>query len=143
MLHLVEIVEQSIKQEFASTRGASMYDGWTDCGVHYIGFYAVYMRNFWVLRNRSSKQEEELAITLHSVSPMSMTDEAHEQIQPQPVLEATKFDADNHVRRIEDLFSFYGFNVHEWVLFLIVDNESVNRWTATLLEVPMVGCNSH
>ena len=143
MLHLVGIVEQSIKQEMASVRGSIIYDGWTDCGFHYNGVYAVYVRIFRVLRNGSSKHEETLAITLLSVSPISITDEAQEQKQPQPVLEATKFDAANHVRHLEDAFSFYRFYVHEWVLCLIVDNASVNRWDATLLEVPMVGCNRH
>lgn len=47
----------------------------------FIAVYTVYNRSLRVLRNGSCKDEEDLAIMLVSVSLMSMTDEAQEQVQ--------------------------------------------------------------
>lgn len=67
MMKLVQIAEGKIRDELKSTKGAIMYDGWTENGVHYVGIYVVYNRTFGLYRNGVLETESELAITLLSV----------------------------------------------------------------------------
>lgn len=66
-MKLVEIAKGKIRDELKSTKGAIMYDGWTENGVHYVGIYVVYNRTFGLYRNGVLETESELAITLLSV----------------------------------------------------------------------------
>eukprot|EP00171_Calliarthron_tuberculosum_P001491 IDg1491t1 len=144
MLYLVELVEKSIKYEMQSTRGAVMYDGWTEGGVHYLGIYAVYVRKVDVMRRGVNHQGEEVAITLLSVSPMAKSDQrVQDDDASEQVSEATSFDAVTHIRHFEDVFSVFDLNLHEWTVCIIGDNASVNRLVSELLGKPFIGCASH
>eukprot|EP00171_Calliarthron_tuberculosum_P005814 IDg5814t1 len=138
-LKLVEIVEEKIRDEMKKTKGAIMYDGWTDNGVHYVGIYVVYNRSFEVYGDGVLETETELAITLLSVSPMAAACDT----ETSSTIEAAKFCAVTHVRHFEDVFIFFHVNVHEWVICQIADNCSANKCIADLMDIPHVSCNSH
>ncbi len=57
--------------------------------------------------------------------------------------ETTSFSASVHIPFFEDVFHFYGQNVHEWALCQMADNRNTNKRIADLMNIPHVGCNNH
>ena len=41
---LVKLVEENVTNEKKTTKGSLMFDGWSECGIHYIDVFAVYMK---------------------------------------------------------------------------------------------------
>ena len=59
----MELVEERISEEVKNTKGAVLFDGWTNNGIHYIGKYLSY-----ILTNKYGNNP---TITLISMSPMA------------------------------------------------------------------------
>ncbi len=136
MFTIVEIVESKIEADMEQTKGAVIYDGWTNNSTHFMGIFAVYMRKISIFRNSMVQYEKELACPLLSARPMAAVDADEGD-------DTVTFSAKVHGHFFEDIFSFYGVNVHEWVVCELADNCIRNKCTADFLEIPHVGSNNH
>lgn len=141
MLKLTRLVEERIAKMMTQTKGAIVHDGWTSSGIHYYGVFASFMHKIQVVRNGVIEVKEEWVMPLISVSPLAKNSES--DCESDNDAEATSFDAETHVRQLEDVFEFYNTNVYDWVLCSIADNCQVNKVIARKLSVPHVGCMSH
>lgn len=97
---LTELVEREIGRTMADTTGAILHDGWTNCGTHYFGVCASFMKKVSVVRQGVEHGIEEHSLPLLSVSPMAKVTDGESEFGE----EATEFDAVTHVRHIEDVF---------------------------------------
>ena len=139
IFHLTEHVEKRISALMQETTGAIVHDGWSNAGMHYFGVFASFMRKIKVVRNGESTEVEELCLPLLSVSPMA-------KVQQDGTLnaeEAETFDAEIHLRHLEETFKYYEQDVRRWAVCSIADNCPVNKRIASLLNIPHVGCMSH
>ena len=141
MLKTVELLEQKIGQEMKSTRGSIMYDGWSHCGVHYVGVYAMYMVRVPNSGSFVTKQSEELRIVLLSMSPMAAV--SKEGLTYDLNDDLKKFDARTHVSHLREVFQYYGVDLTDWVICQVADNASVNRRIALDLGIPHIPCLRH
>ena len=92
-----------------------MMDGWSEGTTHYIGLFAAY------------EVDNEARRPLLAIAPPY--DETH-------------LDARGQYDFIGDVLELFGKEKSN-VLYLVADNASVNRATADLLGVPLIGCASH
>eukprot|EP00171_Calliarthron_tuberculosum_P002931 IDg2931t1 len=136
---LTELVEQRIARILASTMGAIVHDGWTSNGTHYFAVFASFMRRVQVVRDGSLITVDEHCMPLLGVSPLAKK----ESTEDSSVGEAESFDADTHIRYLDEIFKFYSQDVYKWTTCSIADNCAVNKRLAFLLNVPHVGCMSH
>jgi hypothetical protein len=93
-----------------------LFDGWTDGSYHYIGVCAAYADN-------GHYSEDLLAI--------------------QPLLDDTKFTAEEHAQYLESTVALYKKSINKNVKCFVGDNCQVNKSLATGLGKPLVGCYSH
>eukprot|EP00171_Calliarthron_tuberculosum_P009475 IDg9475t1 len=131
---LTQLVEENITKEMRATKGAIMHDGWTDCGVHYVGLFAVYCRK--------SNSRSEVVSPLLSMSPMAKICKC-DASSCLCIAETTRFDAVTHAAHIRDIFRIYDVNFEMWTVCQITDNCSVNSRISEILEIPLVNCTSH
>lgn len=74
--------------------------------------------------------------------PMSQVSDTRKYDDDDDVIETDSFDATKHVRHMEEVFSYYGTDVHKWTICTVWDNCNVNKSIAGLLGVPDVGCTT-
>ena len=121
--------------------------------MHYLGIIAVFMRKVTYLYNGVVHEKEELAMPLIYLSPMAKPPNEDEEcdagndnlpsVSRNNADEATDFSAATHVRQFEDVFKYFGINIHEWAVCTIADNCRINLKIAELMEIPHVGCTNH
>ncbi len=92
--------------------------------------FAAYMRDISVQKHRELTKTKELAMTLLSASPMASPCASEDVTDA----ETTSFSASVHIRFFEDVFHFYGQNVHEWALCQVADNCNTNKRIADFYE---------
>jgi hypothetical protein len=106
-------VEKAIAKIIPPVFGV-MYDGWSCFADHYVALFLAYWR------------DGKLHHVLLAVAPLDEAD----------------LTAVSHCAFIRNILAIYG-QLEASLQFLIGDNCSTNRLTATLLGVPLVGCASH
>eukprot|EP00171_Calliarthron_tuberculosum_P003916 IDg3916t1 len=131
---LTELVEEKISTEMRSTKGAIIHDGWTDCGVHYVGLFASYC-----LQAGSGSQ---VVTPLLSMSPMAKVCSC-DRSTCSCVDETTSFDAATHASHIKDIFHLFNIDLERWTVCQITDNCAVNLRISDILKIPLVNCTSH
>lgn len=149
---LVELVEAKIAEELAQAGcGALMHDAWTKANVHYMAFFACYMKQIPVKNNGVASHEQVPMCTLVSVAPMASISEDDDNSTNDDD-ETAKFDAKtmrNHITNImRDYYSVdltipAGNKSAAWLKCAVADNASVNLKLAELLQVPHVACSNH
>lgn len=97
------------------TKGAVMFDWWTNFGRHYINIYAVNNKVVKYLQYGKQCERFEDASPLISVSPVNRY-ETDDDGNVTTVDEGINFNAKTHVRHFEDVFHIFGVNVHQfWI----------------------------
>ena len=142
LLELVKIVEESIKEEMKSTKGYLIYDGWTWNGIHYLGVFLNYCTRATRIVRAVLVNYDIVQSTLTSVSPIDNIDDSKE-CESVGRAEANTFNAESHIKQLENVFSIFNLNPSDWTLCQVGDNVSVNKRIATLLNIPHVGCLNH
>ena len=140
---LVQLVEETITNEMKTTKGSLMLDGWSECSIHYIGVFAVYMKCSKEIENGIILAEKRLCIALQAASPMSMIVQKGNFEETNSDKLSTDFGANTHIRFFEDVFHLYNLDVRKCVVCLLEDNCNVNRRIARKMEKPLVGCCFH
>jgi hypothetical protein len=75
MYKVVETVEHAISDYMKDAKfGALMYDGWTKDSIHYIGYFATFMRGYAIRKKRVTELALGTDIVLLSVAPMERDD---------------------------------------------------------------------
>ena len=145
MVHnIVKKIEKSIGRDMRTAgRGAIMYDGWSKCGMHYIGLFACYMKKVKVSEKKELKYEYVPKVTLISVAPMLRAwDEETDDAQEREL--ACQFNAKLHVDHFKRIFEHYfSLDLQDWAVCCIADNTSTNHKVARDLELPHIGCSNH
>lgn len=94
-----------------------VFDGWSSGDTHYLAIFATY----------PAETTDGYQTVLLTFSPMG---------------DETKLDAEEQVKFIHKTLSFYKKGIDN-IICVIADNCPVNKRTARLISVPMVGCASH
>jgi hypothetical protein len=139
----VELVEQLIGKEMAAAgQGLILHDGWSCGSVHYIGFYACYIRTaIHSAKDGTNTKVEIVELVLLSCSPMANTTETEEESNDDE--EAVNFTADTHCNHFKSMFLYYEIDIGDWALCQTADNCAVNSKIARLLNIPHIGCKNH
>ena len=116
----MSLVTSEVEKEITKVlpcRIGLLLDGWTDMSTstHYLAIFAVYQLE-------GVRQTVLLAFS--------------------PLLDETNFNAENHVEFITYTLSLFNKSTED-VIFLVCDNEPLNKRIANILQKPMIGCNSH
>ena len=133
---LLELVETSISNEMSSTRGALMYDSWTNSRMHYLGMFVTYIKDLTIVSNRREVKRKALRTPLLSVSTIASLENASDS-------EAFEFTAHNHIEQFRDIFNLHNIDMNSWVLCTMPDNFNVNLFIAKGMKVPHIGCANH
>ncbi len=102
LFKLVKIVEKKIELELNQVKGSITYDGWTHSNSHYVGVFAVYMRDISVQKHVELTKTKELAMTLLAASPMASPCASEDGADA----ETTSFSASVHIRFSKTCFIF-------------------------------------
>lgn len=92
-----------------------IYDGWTDCGVHYGGMLTVYNRRRQIVENYRQSFLYEVVAPLLSMSPMSkvctcdFADFSRSNT-------AKQFDASTHSTHILQVLELFNVEFKTWVV---------------------------
>lgn len=114
-----------------------MHDGWTDCGTHYVGIFAVYNRKTSYINNRMFMTRQEVVSPLLSMAPMAKLCNCNAS-SCSCEEEATSFDAETHAQHILRTFELYNVPFETWTVCQITDNCSLNGSVADTLSIPLV-----
>ena len=95
-----------------------MIDGWTDMGVstHFVAIFAI--------------------------SPDESNVQKRALLGFSPLLQKDNLSADAHIELINFTMNLYKKKTED-ILFIVCDNDSVNKSISKKLNLPMIGCNSH
>ena len=119
MFRLVRAVEKKITTIVnAAPKFAVVFDGWSEDATHFIGLF---------ITCPATEPATEYLMYLLSFSPLQ---------------DETNFNADNHSTFIRSTLDYYNLDQQKLVC-LIGDNCNVNKSTANLLSLPLLGCRSH
>ena len=113
---LVVAVEKEVTETLPKNFGI-ICDGWSDCFTHYFAVFDC----FQDLETKNAKTHL-LALS--------------------PVLEEEKLTAESHVDFIRATLNFFKRDVSS-LIFLVGDNENLNKCIANFLDIPLIGCASH
>lgn len=139
LFKMVELVEMAIRTEMKSTHGAVMHDGWSTNGTHYLGVFAVFMKQVKAFENGKEVVRDALCMPLLSLSPIAKRD-AEGEVESGY---AITFDAESHIRQLEHVFHYFHVNVHDWAVCQIGDSCSLMKCIAERMQKPHVGCCNH
>lgn len=101
-----------IAEEMRGSKGAVMYDGGTRRDTHYLGVFGLYVRDAQILRHGKLDVVQELSMPLLSASQIASV-AGQDEDGNDVFREATTFDAESHIRQLEDVFNIFNINVHE------------------------------
>eukprot|EP00171_Calliarthron_tuberculosum_P000144 IDg144t1 len=123
LFKLTELVEQEIARDMQGTKGAIVHDGWTKNSMHYFGVFASFIRKVKVVKHGVQHDVEEHVTPLLSISPLAKYNADDSRADD----EATEFDADTHVKHLEEVFGYFNQEVHDWAVCSIADNCAMNK----------------
>lgn len=139
LFKMVELVEMAIRTDMKSTHGAVMHDGWSTNGSHYLGVFAVFMKQVKSIEKGNEVVRDELCMPLLSLSPIAKRD-AEGEVESGY---AITFDAESHIRQLEHVFHYFHVDVHVWAVCQIADSCSLNKCIAERMKKPHIGCCNH